>query len=162
MRSKQREKEEEEEGRKEGNLKERKERKKESIIKEALLCMLSIPPPPSTTTTQPPLDSKKTTTTKGKTKAAFRRGASSLVKLCGCCVGLMPMRPQHPHTQPINELKPSSEFGGAFTQLGPNDVQYKIRTEPKMVHQYVLGEMLGEGIPLKRDICNIFVNNFCE
>lgn len=40
----------------------------------------------------------------------------------------------------------TGEFDNVFTQLGPNDVSYKVRTQPKMIHQYILGEVLGEGM----------------
>lgn len=52
-------------------------------------------------------------------------------------------------TQPIRD---DNDFDNVFTQLGPNDVSYKVRTQPKMVHQYILGDVLGEGIT-----CSYFV-----
>lgn len=33
-----------------------------------------------------------------------------------------------------------------FTQLQPSDISYKVRDQPKQVKQYVLGEILGEGM----------------
>lgn len=77
----------------------------------------------------------------------------SLYRLFGCC-----MRPQHSQDQEIIRAQDTNgssssntnslnlEFGSnVFTQLGPNDVSYKTRSEPKMVHQYILGGLLGEG-----------------
>jgi hypothetical protein len=75
----------------------------------------------------------------------------SVQKLCSCCVRV-PMRPEHEQ-----QVQPITRTGGdtgvesttpdfEFTQLGPNDVSYKERTQPKMVHHYILGEVLGEGI----------------
>lgn len=83
-----------------------------------------------------------------KAGTALRSFGGSVYKLCGCCVGL-PMRPQHAEAQQSrnHEIKETAEFGGVFTQLGPNDVSYKVRTEPKMVHQYTVGDLLGEGMP---------------
>lgn len=53
------------------------------------------------------------------------------------------MRPTgEEQAQPIRTEEAS--FDGVFVQLGPNDVSYKERV-PKMVHQYVLGEIIGEG-----------------
>lgn len=52
------------------------------------------------------------------------------------------MRPQ-PSQPPQNE-KINHEFE-MFTQLQPSDISYKVREQPKMVHQYILGEILGEG-----------------
>ena len=59
------------------------------------------------------------------------------------------MRPEDPHeqaAQPIRTGETSDHFDNVFTQLGPNDVSYKVRTQPKMVHHYILGDVLGEGM----------------
>lgn len=55
------------------------------------------------------------------------------------------MRPagEQEQAQPIRTEEAS--FDGLFVQLGPDDVSYKERTQPKMVHQYILGEVVGEG-----------------
>jgi len=52
------------------------------------------------------------------------------------------MRPQQ--AQPTQNENIHHEFE-MFTQLQPSDISYKIREQPKMVHQYILGEILGEG-----------------
>lgn len=53
------------------------------------------------------------------------------------------MRPEHEQAHPIR-TGDATEFDSVFTQLGPNDVSYKVRTQKK-VHQYLLGEAVGEG-----------------
>eukprot|EP00026_Physarum_polycephalum_P005025 Phypoly_transcript_05051.p1 GENE.Phypoly_transcript_05051~~Phypoly_transcript_05051.p1 ORF type:complete len:467 (+),score=67.39 Phypoly_transcript_05051:237-1637(+) len=64
-------------------------------------------------------------------------------KLC-CCVRA-PMRDPE-QKQPIGLPEDATEFDSSgFIQLGPNDVSYKVRTQPKMVHQYIIGDVLGEG-----------------
>lgn len=82
--------------------------------------------------------------------ASLRAVRGSVTKLFRCCVGLS-VPPEHNDQQAQlhstkKETSETPEFSTGFTQLGPDDVSYKVRTEPKMVHQYVLGEVLGEGI----------------
>jgi hypothetical protein len=50
--------------------------------------------------------------------------------------------------QPIRPEDATEFDSSGFVQLGPNDVSYRVRTQPKMVHQYVIGDVLGEGICL--------------
>jgi hypothetical protein len=66
-------------------------------------------------------------------------------KLCCCCVKTHHMREVPEPAPPLN-MRDSSDFDNVFTQLGPDDVSYKVRTQPKMVHRYIVGDVLGEGM----------------
>lgn len=88
-----------------------------------------------------------------------RRLPSILHKLFGCCGSSMGPGGEHEQAQPIRTEE--ATFDGLFVQLGPNDVSYKERSQPKMVHQYILGEVIGEGMDssIYDNIC-VLINFF--
>lgn len=95
--------------------------------------------------------------TKGRARASLQTFGTSFHRLFGCCGGggrrrkgsgvgpHPPMRPNGLGAQAHPLHVEETSFDGVFVQLGPNDVSYKDRTQPKMVNQYILGDVIGEG-----------------